>query len=461
MRRETLAVAAMLVLSPMTLAADGDSPSSQPTAEATETAATPAAPAASQGIEPIPDYTGGIGSRAYLAGDFNGGRTALANHGIQLDVDWTQYGQSIASGGRDSDSHFGGHLDYLLHVDLMRMGVLPGALITVRAETRYGQSVNGATGTALPVNSTAFFPLTDNLDDDVAIDVTNLNWTQVLSDKLAVFAGKLDTLDGDPNEFASGRGTSQFMNANFLFNSTTALRLPYSTLGAGLLVLPAKNITLKGSIINTTDSSSTSGFEHLGDGESLNGEADVQYRLGNLPGGFNLGGLYSFDQDFAKVGGELIFQPGQGLAIEKKDSTWAVYGSTWQYIYVADPNDKPIDLANGEPDHQGLGVFARLGFADQDTNPVKWSGSVGIGGKGIIPSRQRDTFGVGYYYTRYQESRFSGLLGVSDNGQGAEAYYNVAITPAIHLTFDAQIQDSAISRIDNAVILGMRLDMRF
>src|SRR5262245_54526841 len=95
-----------------------------------------AEPAASQGLLPIPSYTGDLLQRSHLAGDFAGGRTGLANHGIQLDVDWTQYGQAIVEGGRDSDSHYGGHLDYLMHIDLMRMGVLPGALVTIRAESR-------------------------------------------------------------------------------------------------------------------------------------------------------------------------------------------------------------------------------------------------------------------------------------------------------------------------------------
>ena len=63
-------------------------------------------------------------------------------------------------------------------------------------------------------------------------------------------------------------------------------------------------------------------------------------------------------------------QPGQELAVEQEDDTWAVYWSTWQYLFVEDPSDEPIDLANGVPDRGGVGVFARFGVADQDTNPV-------------------------------------------------------------------------------------------
>jgi porin len=412
------------------------------------------------GLLPVPDYGGDLWNRSHLTGDWGGTRTDLANKGVQVDVDWTQYVQGIVDGGIDRNTRYGGHLDYLVHLDLMRMGLIPGGLVTFRAESRYGESVNGISGQILPVNTTALFPLTNQLDEDVAVAITNLNYLQFLSEHLAVLVGKLDTLDADLNEFASGRGKSQFTNGNFLFNSVVALRLPYSTLGAAVLWLPTHNITVNASIINTTDSSTDTGFDDFGDGQTASAEADFQYRLRGLPGGMNVGGLYSFDQDFTQIGGRLIFQPGQELAVEREDDTWAVYWSAWQYLFVEDPSDAPIDLANGVPDREGVGVFARFGVADQDTNPVEWSGSFGVGGRGIVPSRDDDVFGVGYYYTHFQGTRVGGLLGFSDEGQGFETFYNAAITPATHLTFDLQLADSALPT-DTAVILGARLNLTF
>jgi hypothetical protein len=46
------------------------------------------------------------------------------------------------------------------------------------------------------------------------------------------------------------------------------------------------------------------------------------------------------------------------------------------------------------------------------------------------------------------------LLGFKDQGQGFETFYNVAITPASHLTFDLQLAQSALPRTDTAVILA-------
>src|SRR5262245_52601187 len=354
--------------------------------------------AAPQGIVPIPQYSGDWWTRAYLTDDWDGHRTELANRGVQIDVDWTQYVQAITDGGTDRVTEYGGHLDYVVKLDLMRMNLVPGGLVTMRLETRYGDSVNGQSGVVLPVNTTALFPLTDELDDTEALTITDLNYTQFLSERFAVTIGKIDTLDADLNDFAAGRGKSQFMDANLLFNAAMALRLPYSTLGIGALWIASETFSINASLINTIDSSTSSGFDDIGDGASAAVEADWQYRLGNLPGGMNLGGLYSYDQDFTKVTGRLIFQPGQGLSVENEDDTWAVYWTGWQYLWTPETTDRPIDVRDGRQDLRGIGLFARVGFADEDTNPVEWSVSAGVSGRGIVPSRGEDAFGVGFYY---------------------------------------------------------------
>jgi porin len=275
------------------------------------------------GLLPIPDYSATIWTRQYVTGDWWGARTFLANKGIQIGVELNQYVQGVTNGGRERVAEYGGTADYTVNLDLMRMGVLPGALIKFRAESRFGSSVNGAAGPILPVNTDLLFPLTDTLDEDVPITVTDLNYTQFLSPYLGVFFGKLDTLDGDPNEFASGRGTSQFMNANFIFNPALALRLPYSTLAAGVILMPIPpgpkgGITLVSTVMNTQDSSTTSGFDDFDEGTTWTSEVDFQYRLGPLPGGLNVGGIYSFNQNFAALNSRFVFQPGEGLVVPNR-----------------------------------------------------------------------------------------------------------------------------------------------
>src|SRR5262245_36863251 len=136
--------------------------------QSTEPQNTPAAsPKPSAGLLPVPDYSADIWTRKFLTGDWGGVRTDLANKGVQFGVEWSQYVQGVADGGRDRTTLYGGNFDYTLNLDLMRMGVLQGALVRFRAESRYGRSVNSASGTVLPINTDAFFPLTDQLDKDV------------------------------------------------------------------------------------------------------------------------------------------------------------------------------------------------------------------------------------------------------------------------------------------------------
>ncbi len=192
---------------------------------APRTAAAPSS-SASVGLLPIPDYSASVWKRKQLTGDWWGARTSLAKKGVQIGVELNQYIQGVTNGGRDRTAAYGGTADYILNLDLMRMGILPGALIRFRAESRFGSSVNRDAGPILPVNTDLLFPLSAKLDEDIPITVTNLNYTQFLSKYIGILFGKIDTLDGDPNEFASGRGTRQFMNANFIFNPAMALRFP-------------------------------------------------------------------------------------------------------------------------------------------------------------------------------------------------------------------------------------------
>ena len=92
------------------------------------------------GILPIPDYGGDIWTRSHLTGDWGGKRTDWAEMGIQFDVDSVTWVDTVVDGGRSNDAEFGGNVQYDLDLDLMRAGIIPGALIQVRGESRFGSS---------------------------------------------------------------------------------------------------------------------------------------------------------------------------------------------------------------------------------------------------------------------------------------------------------------------------------
>ncbi|MHC4784978.1 MAG: carbohydrate porin [Planctomycetota bacterium] len=429
---------------------------SEPTLAEVVTEATPG------GLLPVPDYSGDWATRPALTGDWGGARQDLANKGLFFDVEWMMVVQGVVSGGLAERAQVANSFDYYVTLDLGRMGVVPNALVLIRGQSRFGDTVNGDTGLLLPVNTYQYFPLTTTLDDDIAFTVTELNYLQLLSDGLAVQVGKVTTM-ATSNEFAGGEGREQFMNFQLMFSSALALVAPYSTLAVGGVWQPSPHVTVSTTLMNTTDASTTTGFGDIGDGSTWLTSVDFQYRLAGLPGGMNVSGAYAFDGDFTGLGGLYIDPTESQISLGQESETWALAWSAWQYLFTGDEPPEIIDATDGRQDLQGLGLFAMIGIADEDTNPVSWSIAGGLSGRGMIPGRDDDTCGLGYFYNDAQDpDTFVFQDGRRrDSSQGFEAYYNIAIANAAALTLDLQWTRAAFAGIDDSVVLGMRLNLSF
>lgn len=417
------------------------------------------AQAKSSGILPLPDYAGDFVKRSYLLGDFGGKRTEWAKKGFTFDIDYNQYFQAVTDGGTDTGSEYGGTIDYNINIDFDRMGLIPGGLLQMRAVSRYGSSVNGISGSLIPVNTDATHPTTSPMDEDVALWLPVINYTQFLSEKFALGFGKYDTYDS-ANEFAGGRGRSQWWNQNLTMPVSPALIIPYSVLGATALVMPNPNLTITGMVATSTDVSDRSGFDDLDDGLFAILSITYQYHLGGLPGGFTVMPGYGWNGNFNEINGRINTDEGQ-LELTTKDDTWSAAFDFWQYLWVEGDPKQSVDPGDGRQDLQGVGVFSRIQFADQDTNPLDYSISFGVNGMGLIPKRDNDTMGIAFNYNRLNKGRFLEAAGIADSSSVWEAWYNIELTPAVHLTLDAQVTDSALPDTDTAMILGTSMQIRF
>jgi porin len=354
---------------------------------------------------PIPDYTGDISERSYLTGDWGGTRTNLANKGFQVDLDTVTWADSFVDGGTRDDTRFGGNLTFNLKWDLMRAGILPGALITLRAESRWGNSGNFSTGQIVPPNTAALTPTNYSaMDDGYDFSVTQLAYTQFLSEKAGLLIGKLDLFgEGDTNEFAGGRGWTQFSNWSLNYG-TAQLAIPASTVGLGAIFLPSENTTITALLTSGTECVDSNCFNDLDDsGKVAIGSIAHQYNLGGKPGGLTGQAVFFWDKEFFELnslsfnlrdairGGSL----SEGFEFGSEDSSWIVGGSFWQYLSVKDSVKGPLNLTNRVPDLRGWGVFGRLYLADEDTNPWKTAVALGAGGKGIFDSRPDDLLALG------------------------------------------------------------------
>ncbi|UCG12257.1 MAG: carbohydrate porin [Deltaproteobacteria bacterium] len=412
------------------------------------------------GILPVPDYSGDLRTRPALTGDWGGRRQQWADKGAIFRFDWYQAVQGVVDGGINERWAYETNLDLYVDLDLDRMGVIPGGLVAFRAQSRFGDTVNGDSGLLLPVNTYGAFPLTDPPDENVPFALTELNYTQFLSEHVGLLVGKITTMK-NANEFAGGEGRTQFMNFQFIFPAVYAQLAPYSTLAAGVVWMPSEPLQFTSILMNTADSSTTTGFDDIGEGTTWWNSVDVQWNLGGRPGGSTLGFLYAFDGNFVRVGG-INFDPIiGGIVFDRESEAWALRLDGWQYLFTETEPDTRVDARDGRQDLQGVGVFASFGLGDEDTNPVSWATFVGLSGRGVIPGRDDDTMGVGYFYNRLQAPRpiLNNLL--STDTQGIEAYYNVAVLRSTELTFDFQWTDPAVPRAEDALLLGFRLNVSF
>ena len=186
-----------------------------------------------------------------------------------------------------------------------------------------------------------------------------------------------------------------------------------------------------------------------------------QYQLGGLPGGLAATAGYGWDRDFTELNGRINIDEGQ-LEPTTKDDTWFAQTSFWQYLWTKQAvKQQPIDVNDGRQDLQGVGVFLRLQTADPDTNPLDYSITGGISGKGLIPGRDNDAMGIGYVYNKLSDDRLLNAIGIDAQSSVWELFYNIELTPAVHVTLDAQVVESAFPNIDTATILGTSMQIRF
>jgi porin len=138
--------------------------------------------------------------------------------------------------------------------------------------------------------------------------------------------------------------------------------------------------------------------------------------------------------------GVLLGSPSaQALPINYKDKTWVTLGNFSQYLFVKDPPGAVADkLGSGQP-LRGLGLFGRIGYAPEETNPITRHASVALLANGLADSRGNDRFGLGIYHNGISRPLTNDIARLTDatarlrNEQGLEVVCDVAITPAIRL----------------------------
>jgi porin len=423
--------------------------------------------AASAQPQDIPATWGGtLLDRSRLTGDWFGLRDEMGKKGIVLDLDFLGTPQGVLTGGNDTEAQFWGNAEYTLNVDTQKLGLWPGGFFNGQAISGFGDTVTRAAGAIIPVNFANLLPVPNQ--NQTAL--MNLTFTQFLSKNFGLYAGKIYTFTGgDVNDFAHDYH-STFLNTALLLNMTLAF-VPFSGYGGGLMILPWDGSVVSVVAIDPSGSPTNNDIsEAFRDGVLLNGQARFTIKPFGLVGHQLVGFIWSdkervsLQQDPANIARALVLNiPLQSPNVV--NSTWSIYYNFDQYLWSPE----------GHPD-QGIGTFFRFGASDGVANPIKYAFSAGISGKGIVPGRPRDTFGLGWARTQFSNNFVPILrerlhIGL-DKEDAFEMYYNATITPWLQMSLDLQIinpalkktlnsSGTALKNVDTSVVGGVRMYIRF
>jgi porin len=417
----------------------------------------------------VSDYTGDFLSRAALLGDFGGWRTDLYNHGLTLDAQLTQVYQGVTSGGSRNghgDWEYNGLLEYNMTIDTAKAGLWSGGMFGFTGMTSWGDPLQKQAGNLLPINSTALWPNSY----EPSTELMEFYLAQALTKKTVIFIGRLDPSNFlDQNSF-SCTSDSQFFNVGMNSNPLFGSFLTYSTYAALFMTQVTDGLSLAYGAWTPN----TAPGDYDGDWSDY-GAAIIpifKYQAFGHPGMIQAIMAYT-NKDSIDVGNpRLLPDLATGSKLPTKPENWIVELSGEQYLWEPKGSSAPKaeggrkedfhvptkDFAASKP---GLGVFYRFSYVPEDRNPYNMYASGGIGGRGVIPNRPYDRFGVGAYWLKESNDLDKQPGNVVGDEKGVEAFYNIAITPSVQISFDAQWISPGIRSSDDAWVLGTRLNIRF
>ena len=438
---------------------------SQPVRAADEATAEDATPAPQESFK---EQFNDVWTRDKFLGDWGGLRTDLLDHGIDVGLRLSHYGQSVADGGVDTNTEFGGTMDYRVNADLRKLFDLwDGLSLTMHARTRYGKDIGADAGGLVLPNTGLLQP---NPGDYSGTAVTGLMANQIfpLSDTHLGFAaaGKIDIIDAVTLFFPEvNYGQEGFMNVNGLVSA-----LPWFgavdglSLYGGWLATVNKEFGIGQSAILVTGTEDVSTrFGNLHDsfdqGAWVAAFHRFLYKLDDKPGYFMIFGGFStrdqvsnIDLDYITIPGS----PGSEFLVptldEDEEKPWdiALYLSQVFWQAEGDPNRKASILIGGTagPDDP---QFAQYNFF---TALEAW---------GPIASRPYDRVGVAGWYNWLSddfEEFLSPVVELRDQ-YGFEVYYNVAVNKWLHVSADLQLVENEFEGDDLAIIPGVRFVIDF
>jgi porin len=396
---------------------------------------------------------GAFGSRTQLSGDWRGRRTDLARHGLLFDLYSTSAYQNVASGGLKTGNAFVQNTQLSINVDTGRAGLWSGGIFHVTLESRYGSSSPQHTftvGSTVPQYTGLAIPGPFFVHDVLP---TEYFLFQSLTPQFAVVVGKTNVLKHADQTLFGNSYRDDFANLNF--NKIPMALNFYNTtsLAAVGLWMPSKRLTVAAGVFDPNSEADNLAKKAFDRG-NVYGITIFSYAIRSAPGRSWAQANWTnkpkidltspFGQlsasEVAQAVGVLLGNPSaQALPINYKGKSWVTLANFSQYLFVKDrPEAVAEKLGSGQP-LKGIGLFGRIGYAPEETNPITRHASIALFANGLSDDRPNDRFGFGIYHNGISQrfkadiARLTDAAATLKNERGLEVFYDVAITPAIRL----------------------------
>ena len=388
----------------------------------------------------------GFLSRSTLTSDWWGARSTMADNGVSLDFRYTSFYQGLVSGGLISGTgrknfNYGGKVDAFINLDSGKMGLWEGGGFRSHIEYSHGDLKTNLGGTIFATNTAKYWPVATP-DKVVA---TSLHFTQKVGDRSSIALGKfnpIDLLAADP--FFGGWGIDRFMNLTL--TAPPSGLIPVVFIGG---IASIRTESLDWTIMVFDPHDRTNDYlpgDLFEDGVNISVGATHKTSLAGRKTSYGLTGLYSTAHgvDFSAIG-------GIGEGVSTKTGAWNI---NFEFKHN-------LEESRGQP-NENWGFHFKVAIADGNPNYVKSSLVAGIGGKALFFGRPQDSFGLGVFYynlSNVLEASVRPIAKIGDEA-GIEAYYSWAVTPWLYFGPDIQYLNPARGRFKNALVVGLRMQIR-
>ncbi|EJW13266.1 Carbohydrate-selective porin [Rhodovulum sp. PH10] len=433
-----------------------------------------------------------LAERDKLTGDWNGARTALADHGIEVTFEYIGEIFGISGGVEPGGPHatYEGRFQLSLDADLEKMVGWHGAKAHITTfQIHDAQHKNAADYVGSLADPS-------NIDAYSTVRLFTLWLEQGFGDFASVRVGQLAADD----EFLTSDTAGGLINGTFGWATIMSANLPsggpaypLATPGVRVQVNPTKNVSVLGAVFSgdpaggdcyTTGAGDPQVCNNHGTTFSFDGGAfwigELQYNANKEEGSTGLAASYKIgawyhtadfsDLHYGVMGdGTIISIAGGPDADLLHQGNWGIYGVADQMVWRGPESS--------------ISVFVRGGWAPEDRNLVSWYIDGGVGFKGFVPGRADDVLTIGVAHANISDDAksldrdvpiYTGNYWPTRSGETVfEVSYSAQVTPWWKIQPDFQYivkpgagvlrdeDDASLGEVEDAYVFGVRTTVTF